>query len=69
MRPLIEYWNDSIDSISNLTDWKYVGKVVLVFLPVIFFTVWYYTLKGIWLSTEYINKQGDKFLKWFIQDD
>tara|TARA_A200000159_G_scaffold144168_1_gene148950 strand:+ start:1279 stop:1482 length:204 start_codon:yes stop_codon:yes gene_type:complete len=67
MKPLIEYFNDGLDAVASAADWKYVGKVVLVFIPVILFTAWYWTVKVIWLGTDYINKKGDDFLVEFMK--
>lgn len=66
-RPLVYYWQSSIDYIVNFTEWKYIGKVALVIVPVLFFTAWYWVVKGIWLGTEFINKKGDKFLETFLK--
>jgi hypothetical protein len=67
MKPLIEYLHDMADAVATAADWKYVGKFILVFIPVILFTAWYYIVKTIWRGTEFINKKGDDFLAEFMK--
>lgn len=66
-KPLVEYFYDGWNSVVKAADWVYVGKVVLVFIPVVVFTIWYWAIKGLWIGTEYVNKKGDKFLEGFIK--
>lgn len=60
--------NKTFKTIAELTDWKRVGKVVLVFIPIILFTAFYWVMKYLWKGTEYINQKGDKFLEQFLND-
>jgi len=62
-----EGFKHSYDVVSNLTDWKYVGKITLAFIPIVVFTAWYWVIKGLWLGTDDINKKGDKFLEGFLK--
>lgn len=66
-KPLVEYFNDSWNTVANLTDWKYVGKVTLTIVPILLFTAWYWVIKGLWVGTEYINRKGDAFLEEFYK--
>lgn len=68
---LVDYASDvtnkTFKTIAQLTDWKRVGKIVLVFIPVILFTAWYWVMKNLWKATEYINEKGDDFLDGFLK--
>lgn len=68
---LVDYASDvtnkTFKTIAEFTDWKRVGKVVLVFIPVILFTAWYWVMKNLWKATEYINEKGEDFLDGFLK--
>ncbi len=69
MRPLIEYPGIVKDAIVDLCDWKYVGKVVLVFVPVVLWTIFYATLEFVWNFSKWFNDFGGNILDRFMKND
>lgn len=47
-------------------DWKHIGKVALVIVPVLIWEVWYNGIKFIHEINEKINKAGDGVLSKFM---
>lgn len=47
-------------------NWKRLGKVALVIVPVLVWEVWYNAIKYIALANEKVNTAGDKFLSKFM---
>ena len=57
---------DKIKSFIDKIDWKRVGKIALVIIPVLLWEVWYNAIKYINIVNEKINVVGDKFLSDFM---
>lgn len=69
MRPLIEYPRIAKDAIVDLCDWKYVGKVALVFVPVVLWTAFFCALEFIYHFSKWFNDFGGDKLERFIKND
>ena len=72
MRPLVEYVDLAKDSLVRNTDWidwKYVGKVTLVIVPVVVWTVYWAALEFIYNLSKWINVKGGDLLERFMKDD
>ena len=72
MRPLVEYVDLAKDSLvrnTDLIDWKYVGKVTLVIVPVVVWTVYWAALGFVYNLSKWINVKGGDLLERFMKDD
>jgi small neutral amino acid transporter SnatA (MarC family) len=72
MRPLVEYVDLAKDSLVRNTDWidwKYVGKVTLVIVPVVVWTVYWAALEFVYNLSKWINVRGGDLLERFMKDD
>ena len=72
MRPLVEYVDLAKDSLVRNTDWidwKYVGKVTLVIVPVVVWTVYWAALGLVYNLSKWINVKGGDLLERFMKDD
>lgn len=57
---------EKLKAFFNDLNWKRVGKVALVIVPVLVWEVWYNSIKYIALVNEKVNTAGDKFLSKFM---
>lgn len=48
-------------------DWKRMGKIAIVIVPVLIWEVWYNTIKFVATINEKISNAGDKFLTEFME--
>lgn len=72
MRPLIEYVENAKDSLVRNTDWidwKYVGKVTLVIVPVVVWTVYWAALEFVYNLSKWINVKGGDLVERFMKND
>jgi len=72
MRPLVEYVDLAKDSLVRNTDWidwKYVGKVTLIIVPVVVWTVYWAALEFVYNLSKWINVRGGDLLERFMKDD
>ena len=72
MRPLVEYVDLAKESLVRNTDWidwKYVGKVTLVIVPVVVWTVYWAALEFVYNLSKWINVRGGDLLERFMKDD
>ena len=60
------YSMDKIKNFFEVMDWKRIGKIALVIVPVLIWEVWYNVIKLIAGANEKINAAGDKFLSNFM---
>lgn len=57
---------DKIKKFLEEINWKRIGKIALVIIPVLVWEVWYNTIKYTSILNEKINKAGDEFLSNFM---
>ena len=72
MRPLVEYVENAKESLVRNTDWidwKFVGKVTLVIVPVVVWTVYWAALEFVYNLSKWINVRGGDLLERFMKDD
>ena len=72
MRPLVEYVNLAKDSLVRNTDWidwKYIGKLSLIIVPVLLWTIYWATLEFIYKLSKWINVRGGDLLERFMKND
>jgi len=58
---------EKIRNFFRKVDWKRMGKITLVLIPVLIWEVWYNTIKLVAALNEKISKAGDKFLSEFTE--
>lgn len=49
-------------------NWKYFGKVLLVIVPAVVWTITYYIIKWIWAGAEAFNEIGGDLIDSFLKD-
>lgn len=69
MRPLIEYLGVIKDAIVDAADWKYVGKVCLIIIPTVIWTVYWFLLELLYKASNWINEKGGNALDEFMNND
>jgi len=72
MRPLVEYVDLAKESLVRNTDWidwKYVGKLSLIIVPVLLWTIYWATLEFIYNLSKRINESGGDLLERFMKND
>jgi len=72
MRPLVEYVDLAKESLVRNTDWidwKYVGKLSLIIVPVLLWTIYWATLEFIYNLSKWINVRGGDLLERFMKND
>ena len=57
---------DKLKNFLQEVDWKRMGKIALVIVPVLLWEVWYNAIKYTNILNEKINTVGDKFLSNFM---
>ena len=50
------------------SNWKYFGKVLLVIVPAVLWTVTYYIIKWIYVGAEAFNTIGGDAIESFLKD-
>jgi len=71
MRPLVEYVDLAKESLVRNTDWidwKYVGKVTLVIVPVVVWTVYWAALEFVYNLSKWINVKGGDLVEKFMEN-
>ena len=48
-------------------NWKYFGKVLVVIVPAVVWTITYYIIKYMWAGAEVINRVGGDALESFLE--
>jgi len=72
MRPLVEYVDLAKESLVRNTDWidwKYVGKLSFIIVPVLIWTIYWATLEFIYNLSKRINESGGDLLERFMKND
>lgn len=72
MRPLVEYVDLAKESLVRNTDWidwKYVGKLSLIIVPVLLWTIYWATLEFVYNLSKLINVRGGDLLERFMKND
>lgn len=72
MRPLVEYVDLAKDSLVRNTDWidwKSVGKLSLILVPALLWTIYWVTLEFVYNLSKWINVRGGDLLERFMKDD
>jgi hypothetical protein len=72
MRPLVEYVDLAKESLVRNTDWidwKYVGKLSLIIVPVLLWTIYWATLEFVYNLSKWINVRGGDLLERFMKND
>ena len=72
MRPLVEYVDLAKDSLVRNTDWidwKYIGKLSLIIVPVLIWTIYWATLEFVYNLSKWINVRGGDLLERFMKND
>tara|TARA_B110000858_G_scaffold111226_1_gene127302 strand:+ start:267 stop:485 length:219 start_codon:yes stop_codon:yes gene_type:complete len=72
MRPLVEYVDLAKESLVRNTDWidwKYVGKLSFIIVPVLLWTIYWATLEFIYNLSKRINESGGDLLERFMKND
>lgn len=69
MRPLIEYPEIVKDAIIDLCDWKYVGKISLIILPVLLWVAFFATLEFIYRFSKWFNDFGGNYIERYMRND
>lgn len=72
MRPLVEYVENAKESLVRNTDWidwKFVGKVTLVIVPVVVWTVYWAALELVYNLSKWINVKGGDLVERFMKND
>jgi small neutral amino acid transporter SnatA (MarC family) len=71
MRPLVEYVENAKESLVRNTDWidwKFVGKVTLVIVPVVVWTVYWAALEFVYNLSKWINVKGGDLVEKFMEN-
>lgn len=71
MRPLVEYVENAKESLVRNTDWinwKFVGKVTLVIVPVVVWTVYWAALEFVYSLSKWINVKGGDLVEKFMEN-
>ena len=71
MRPLVEYVDLAKESLVRNTDWidwKFVGKVTLVIVPVVVWTVYWAALEFVYNLSKWINVKGGDLVEKFMEN-
>lgn len=72
MRPLVEYVENAKESLVRNTDWidwKFVGKVTLIIVPVVVWTVYWAALEFVYNLCKWINVKGGDLVERFMKND
>jgi len=72
MRPLIDYYEtvtDAIVSKVKKVNWKYIGKLSFIIVPVLLWTVYWAALEFVYNLSKWINVRGGDLLERFMKDD
>ena len=72
MRPLVEYIDLAKAPLVRNTDWidwKYIGKLSLIIVPVLLWTIYWATLEFIYKLSKWINESGGDLLERFMKND
>ena len=72
MRSLVEYIDLAKASLVRNTDWidwKYIGKLSLIIVPVLLWTIYWATLEFIYKLSKCINESGGDLLERFMKND
>jgi len=72
MRPLVEYVDLAKESLVRNTDWidwKYVGKLSFIIVPVLIWTIYWATLEFVYNLSKWINVRGGDLLERFMKND
>lgn len=72
MRPLVEYVDLAKEFLVRNTDWidwKYIGKLSLIIVPVLLWTIYWATLEFIYKLSKWINESGGDLLERFMKND
>jgi len=72
MRPLVEYVDLAKESLVRNTDWidwKYVGKLSFIIVPVLLWTIYWATLEFVYNLSKWINVRGGDLLERFMKND
>lgn len=57
---------DEIKKFFEGWDWKRVGKIALVIIPVLVWEIWYFSIRNLHNGSAWINDKGDKILQDFL---
>ena len=72
MRPLIHYYEtvtDAIVSKVKKVNWKYIGKLSFIIVPVLLWAIYWATLEFIYNLSKRINESGGDLLERFMKND
>jgi len=59
---------DKLKEFFQNINWKRIGKIALVIIPVLLWELWYNTIKLLASANEKINVYGDGFLSNFMNN-
>ena len=48
-------------------NWKYFGKILVVIVPAVVWTITYYIIKYVWAGAEVINRVGGDAIESFLE--
>lgn len=59
---------DKIKEYALYFNWKRLGKVLLVLIPVLIFSAWFFVEKYLHIVTKKLYEVGDEWLEGFLND-